>query len=141
MTTDRLLTDIEEDEGCKLKAYKDSVGVWTIGYGHAYVNPDTVWSQEQAYAALKVDVARIKTYLDRYLPWWRDLDDLRQDVLVNMAFNMGVTHLIQFHNTLAAIQQHDWQAAHDGMLASKWAKQVGLRAERLALQMLKGRHA
>lgn len=140
MTTPQLVPDLEQDEGCRLTAYQDTVGVWTVGYGHAFVHPSTVWSQAQADAALLADVAHTETLLDAQLPWWRKLDDERQDVIVNMAFNMGVSHLAQFHNTLAAIQRHDWQAAHDGMLASQWAKQVHGRATRLATQMLTGAH-
>lgn len=141
MTTANLLPDLRRDEGCVLKAYKDTVGVWTVGYGHAYVHPGTVWTQEQAEAALRADVEHTEVLLSAQLPWWSDLDDVRQDVIVNMAFNMGVSHLAQFHRTLSAIKRGDWQAAHDGMLASKWATQVGGRAKRLAQQMLKGQHA
>lgn len=140
MTTPNLIPDLERDEGCRLSAYQDTRGIWTVGYGHAYVHPGTVWTQTEADAQLAADVAHTEAGLDVHLPWWRSLDDVRQDVLVNMAFNMGVTNLCQFHNTLAAVQRHDWQAAHDGMLASLWAKQVGQRAVRLANQMLTGEH-
>lgn len=141
MTTAHLLPDLERDEGCRLAAYRDTVGVWTIGYGHAYVHPGTVWTQEQADAQLRADIAHTEASLDIHLPWWDSLDDVRQDVLLEMAFNMGVSALCQFHNTLAAIQRRDWQAAHDGMLRSAWASQVGRRANRLAAQMLTGQHA
>ena len=140
MTTANLIPDLERDEGCKLTAYQDTLGIWTIGYGHAYVHPGTVWSQATADAQLASDVAHTEASLDNQLPWWRSLDDIRQDVIANMAFNMGVTTLLQFHNTLGAIQRGDWKAAHDGMLASLWARQVPNRALRLATQMLTGIH-
>jgi len=140
LTTPNLIADLKRAEGCRLTAYQDTVGVWTIGYGHAYVHPGTVWSQAQADAQLTADIAHTEAGLDAHLPWWRTLDDVRQDVLVNMAFNLGVTSLCQFRNTLAAIQAGKWQAVHDGMLHSLWAKQVGARAQRLAQQMLTGEH-
>lgn len=140
MTTDNLLPDLKRDEGCRLSAYQDTLGIWTVGYGHAHVAPGTVWTQAQADAQLANDVAHTEASLDVQLPWWRDLDDIRQDVIANMGFNMGVATLCQFRNTLAAVQRHDWQAAHDGMLASLWARQVGNRAVRLADQMLTGEH-
>ena len=43
-----LISDLKRDEGLRLTAYKDTVGVWTVGYGHAHVAPGTVWTQEQA---------------------------------------------------------------------------------------------
>lgn len=140
MTTPNLIPDLQRDEGCRLSAYLDTAGVWTIGYGHAYVHPGTVWTQAQADAQLVADVAHTEASLDIHLPWWRSLDDVRQDVLAEMAFNMGVSALCQFKNTLGAVQRGDWQAAHDGMLASLWARQVGARAQRLAAQMLTGEH-
>lgn len=140
MTTANLIPDLERDEGLRLSAYQDTRGIWTVGYGHAYVHPGTVWTQAQAAAQLAADVAHTEASLDIHLPWWRSLDDVRQDVIVEMAFNMGVTSLCQFHNTLGAVQRGDWEAAHNGMLESLWARQVGQRAVRLAEQMESGEH-
>lgn len=141
MTTANLIPDLERDEGLRLTAYQDTVGAWTIGYGHAHVHAGTVWSGETAFAMLRADVAHAEAALDAQLPWWRQLDDVRQDVIANMAFNMGVTTLSQFHNTLAAMKAGDWNKAAAGMLASQWARQVGARATRLAAQMRTGVHA
>jgi lysozyme len=140
MTTADLIPDLMRDEGCRLTAYQDTLGIWTVGVGHAHVAPGTVWTQAQADAQLAADVASTEASLDIHLPWWRTLDDMRQDVIAEMGFNLGVSALCQFHNTLGAIQRGDWQAAHDGMLASLWARQVGARAVRLADQMLTGIH-
>lgn len=140
MTTPHLIEDLKRDEGLRLTAYKDTVGVWTVGYGHAHVAPNTAWSAAQAEAALRDDVRDVFADLDEHLPWWRSLDDLRQDVLANMAFNLGIASLLGFHNTLAAIEAHQWEKAAAGLLASKWAKQVKGRAIRLAEQMRTGVH-
>ena len=141
MTSAYLIPDLKRDEGLRLSAYQDTLGIWTVGYGHAHVHPGTVWTQTQAEAQLQLDVNTTETSLNIHLPWWRSLDDLRQDVICEMAFNMGVSALCQFHNTLAAVQNSNWQAAHDGMLNSLWATQVGARAQRLANQMLTGVHS
>lgn len=142
MTTAHLIEDLKRDEGCRLHAYVDSVGVITIGYGHAHVAPGTIWTQAQADAWLKRDIKRAAGLLDANIPWWRELNDARQDVLVNMAFNLGWGDgkhgLSSFHNTLAAIRAGDYERAADGMLASKWATQVHARANRLAKQMRSG---
>jgi lysozyme len=75
---------------------------------------------------------------DRTLPWWRNLSPVRQRVLVNMAFNLGMVGLLTFKNTLGAMQNGSYAAAAAGMLSSKWATQVGVRAERLADMMRTG---
>jgi lysozyme len=138
MTSVNLIPDLERDEGLRLSAYQDTAGIWTVGYGHAYVHPGTVWTQQQAEQMLEADVAHTEAALDIQLPWWRTLDDVRQDVIVEMAFNIGVTGLLQFHNTLAAVKAEQWAQASAGMLHSAWATQVGARADRLAEQMLTG---
>lgn len=136
--TPLLAADIRRDEGERLTAYRDTLGIWTIGVGHAYVQPGTVWTREQSAAQLAKDIASKVADLDKALHWWRGLNDARQDVLVNLCFNMGVNRLLGFKNTLAAVKAGRWRDAHDGMLNSKWADQVHGRAYRLATQMLTG---
>ncbi len=144
MTTANLIADLQRDEGLR-SAYPDPLShaePYTIGYGHTgpEVHLGLTWTQAQCDAALQSDIGIATRALDTHLSWWRSMDDLRQDVLANMCFNMGIGKLEGFHNTLAAMKAGDWQAAHDGMLASAWARQVGQRANRLAEQMLTGEH-
>ncbi len=141
MTTPLIIDDLKRDEGCRLHAYQDTLGIWTIGYGHAHVNPGTVWTQDEADSALAADVANVIHTLDARLSWWRKLDDVRQDVMAEMCFNMGFESLLGFKNTLAFIEAGNYGAASGGMLASKWASQVGARAERLAHMMKTGSRA
>ncbi len=149
MTSPKLASDLRRDEGLRLHAYPDPVSggaPWTIGYGHTGpdVRPGLAWTEAQAEQALEADISRACALLDAHAPWWRDLDDVRQDVLANMCFNMGWgppdgRHgLGAFRRTLAAVRTGDWSAARDGMLASRWARQVGARATRLASMMLTG---
>lgn len=144
MTSPNLIPDLERDEGLKLFAYPDPLSggePFTVGYGHTgNVHPGTVWTLTQAQQMLAADVAHTEAALDAQLPWWRQLDDPRQDVLVNMSFNIGVTGVCQFRNTLAAVKAGQWAQAAAGMLNSEWARQVHARAERLAEQMLTGIH-
>jgi lysozyme len=143
MTTPDLIADLRRDEGLRLAAYPDPLtgaAPWTIGYGHtgAEVRAGLAWTEGQAEAALADDVAGVLRALDRRLPWWRRLDDARQDVLANMAFNMGVAALEGFAHTLTFIHNGDWARAAEAMLDSAWARQVGARARRLAEQMRTG---
>ena len=87
---------------------------------------------------LAFDIERFGAQLDRAIPWWRGLDDVRQRVLLNMAFNLGTAKLMEFTNTLGNIRAGRWEAAAEGMLKSKWAGQVGARAVRLAKMMKTG---
>jgi len=134
-----LIAALKTDEGCRLTAYKDTVGVWTVGYGHAHVAPGTVWTQAQAEAQLIADVAKHNAELAEKLPWVASLDPVRRRVLQNMGFNLGVNGLLGFKNTLEAVRTGRYNQASAGMLASLWAKQVKGRAVRLAHEMLTGR--
>ncbi len=149
MTTPFLARDLRRDEGLRLAAYPDPLtggAPWTIGYGHTgpEVHARLAWTPAEAETALIADIARACALLDGHVPRWRRLDDARQDVLANMAFNMGwlsadgAHGLGTFRRALAAIQAGRWQEAHDDLLASAWARQVGGRARRLATQMLTG---
>lgn len=140
--TPQLSDDLKRDEGCRTTAYEDTVGVWTIGYGHAHVAPGTVWTLAQCSDALTTDIARAVALCTVHIPWWLALNDARQDVMVNLMFNMGwgdgVHGLSSFKNTLRAIEDGRYVAAAAGLLASRWAKQVKGRAIRLAAQMRTG---
>jgi len=113
---------------------------WTCGYGHTGpdINKDTLWTPEQADAALDADIAKHRGELLHALPWVAGLDPVRADVLVDMAFNMGVLKLLKFVNTLALVHEGKYVAAAQNMLKSLWAQQVGGRAKRLARIMSSG---
>lgn len=133
MIIDVMRAELVRDEGLSLRLYKDTVGKLTIGIGR---NLDDVGiSKDEAYLMLDNDIQRTSDSLDKNLPWWKTLDEVRQRVILNMAFNMGINSLLGFKNTLAAIQAGRYNDAADGMLDSKWAQQTGQRAQRLADMM------
>jgi lysozyme len=135
MDLSKLREQLILDEGCERKPYLDTVGKRTIGVGR---NLDDVGlSDDEITLMLDNDIKRATYMLDQRIPWWRKLDDVRQNVLANMAFNMG-GKLFTFVNTLAAVKRGDYEGAAKGMKASKWATQTGARAERLANMMKKG---
>lgn len=125
-----LIADLKLDEGLRLKPYRDTVGKLTIGIGR---NLDDVGiSEAEAEYLCNNDVDRTIEEMNRLMPWWQTLDEPRQRVLLNMGFNLGVPGLLKFKNTLAAVRASRYNDAAKGMLASKWARQVGDRAKRLA---------
>lgn len=124
-------------EGERLKPYRDTVGKLTIGVGRNL--EDRGITLEESAMLLANDIAAEERELLRALPWVAKLDEVRQRVLLDMAFNMGLAGLLGFKRTLATIQAGDYQAAATMMLDSKWAKQVGQRAERLSRMMATGK--
>ncbi|MDN7654304.1 glycoside hydrolase family protein [Burkholderia multivorans] len=131
----RLKAELTLDEGRRSRIYVDTVGKVSGGIGRNLT--DKGFRDNEIDLMYQNDVAETEAWLDRNLPWWRSLDPVRQRVMMNMAFNMQ-GKLLTFVNTLAAIKRGDYAAAADGMLASKWATQVGARATRLADMMRRG---
>lgn len=140
-----LISDLKADEGLRLTAYPDPLSggdPWTIGYGCTGpgIAQGTVWTQEQADDALCDRVDALDSEIAHYLPWFRSINDERQSVLINMAYNMGLKGLLAFRQTLGAVEAGNYDVAAADMLASTWAHQVPHRAGRLARQMASGVH-
>jgi lysozyme len=139
----RNVKNIEEqlrlDEGEKLYAYKDSLGFWTIGVGRLIDEKKGggLTEEESAYL-LKNDIARKTNEVKNRLDWFSKLDEVRQAVLINMAFQMGVEGLLKFKNTLTLVKSGYYEDAAKNMLQSLWAQQTPERAKRLAEQMKTG---
>ncbi len=131
-----LVFELKRDEGQRLKPYLDPIEKITIGVGRNL--SDIGISHSECTTLLENDIERTLLWLDHHLPWWRALDAVRQRVLINMAFNLG-GRLLTFVNTLAAIRRADYAVAANRMLDSKWAKQVGARAQRLTNMMRTGK--
>jgi lysozyme len=125
-----LLAQLKIDEGTRLHPYTDTTGNLTIGIGR---NLSSVGiSETEAEALCLNDMAAAEAALTRNVPWWLNLDDARQMALINLTFNMGINTLLEFKNMLAALHAGDYSGAAVDLLASKYAKEVGARAERIA---------
>lgn len=125
-----------------LRAYQDTKGIWTIGFGRNLqvlrITAQTAWDQ------LREDIAAAEA-LARGLPSWPHLDtDARRDAFIELVFNMGPGHFDgvgtdDFKDTMAAIAAHDWKTARDELLDSAWAHEVGMaRSLRIANTFLTG---
>lgn len=136
---DRLIDQLRRDEGEVLTAYQDHLGYWTIGVGRLIDQRKGggISKEESAYL-LENDINIRIASLRQKLAWFDDLDEARQGVLVNMAFQMGVAGLLAFTKTLAMVKTGDYEVAASGMLQSLWARQTPARAKRLSDQMLTG---
>ena len=160
-----LIKQLSIDEGRKNFPYLDTVGIWTIGIGRNLkvgLSDDELLlifqkTDKKTYLDLvnyfkvhpltelqidylfKNDINKHTEKLFKLLPWIKNLSEIRQCVLINMAFNMGegngVVGLTSFKNTLSLIENGKYEDAARNMLMSKWAAQVHGRAQRLAKQM------
>ena len=123
------------DEDKRNKPYPDDLGKITIGIGHNLT--DNGISDEIIDMLYQEDVAYALT-MARHLPYYNELDEVRQLVIVDMVFNMGLEKFLGFKRMSAALNVGDYVNASMEMLQSKWARQVGVRASRLAYMMKTG---
>ena len=124
-------------EDIRLKPYVDTVGKVTIGVGRNL--DDKGISMVTALQMLDEDITEVMRDLENHFPWFLDLDHIRQRVLMDMRFNMGPHRFRGFKRMLAAVEAGNWDKAADEMLSSVWAKQVKMRAVRLAKMMRDGK--
>lgn len=155
--TIELVEELKRSEGVVLTVYKDSLGIDTIGIGRNLKDRGIsdeefdmlhVSSMEEVYAvginegeALYLatnDIKIVETELLQKHPCVDELDPVRQMVLVDMAFNMGVPRLCGFKRMWENIYNKNFDGAASEMLDSRWATQVKSRANRLADKMRVG---
>ena len=140
MDINKLREQLKIDEGVKYEVYDDHLGYKTFGIGHLVKSTDeeygvpvgTPVSEERVNSVFDKDVI---TYIDESKKVFGNLEEMPQEaqqVIVNMCFNMGSPRLSQFKKFIRAIHDEEWATASLEMLDSKWANQVGERANRLS---------
>jgi lysozyme len=150
----QLIEQLKKHEGFRSKVYQCTAGRNTIGYGYNLdANPLKLSNYELNQFNAKGIEEKVAEWLllrmiDKCtgelvhnISWFESLDDVRQAVLINMAFNLGITGLLQFKTTLAMVKAGDYVLAAENMLKSKWATQVKGRATELSEQMKTGKFA
>ena len=136
MQINQIISDLERDEGVRLKPYLDTIGKTTIGIGRNLT--DNGITAAEAKMLLQNDLFRVANELDRVAPWWREMSQVRQNALVNMAFNLGLPRLLTFKKMMVALENGNFETAWAEAMGSKWAAQVGERANRIADSFIKG---
>jgi lysozyme len=130
---------LKADEGVVPHAYQDSEGFWTIGCGRLIDKRlGGGLSDDEINYLLNNDLFRAEKTARALFAGFDRLSDARKAVLVNMAFNLGQTRLAGFQRLREAVKEQDWEQAAKEMIDSRWAKQTGQRAVRLANQMREG---
>ena len=153
----KLIEKLIQHEGLKLQVYKDTLGIDTIGIGRnledrgitkeeldaldiptiGHVYEYGITEADAVYLATN-DVQIVEKELLSAHPCVAELDAVRQLVLVDMAFNMGVPRLRKFKKMWAAIHENNFMVAAKEMLDSRWAVQVKSRSHKLANMMHHG---
>lgn len=135
---ERVLAALKVSEGCRLKAYQDTEGVWTIGYGSIKnsrtgepVKDGDRISQTEAAAELESDLNAACLDLDRFLPWAENLPVPAQETLARMSFQLGINRLLGFRLMLLSLKHRDYARAILEGFDSKWARQTPRRAVRV----------
>ena len=143
MNVEKLINDLEVDEGCKFEIYNDHLGYPTFGIGHLITENDpehgqplgTPITEDRVREAFENDVDRVRMDCLKLYPNFTSLPDDAQLIIANMMFNMGLPRLSQFKKMKAAVDAGDWDEAANQMEDSRWYRQVPNRAERLIERM------
>ena len=137
MNLDSLKKSLKAHEGVKSSLYKDTEGHITGGCGHNFDQP---LPDKLIELILDFDVQVAIEELDRAFPSWRTHSSARQNVLIELMFNLGAPRLGQFIRFWYALEQRNYPVAAQELLSSKWATQVKGRAETLAKRILEDLH-
>jgi len=139
------ITSILKHEGFKQKPYIDPIainkldtdtreiliGVWdklnvTIGHGLTYL------TEEESALIVRGRVSRLSSSLAKEKYYFLLLPPVAQQVLIEMAYQLGIPGLLRFKRMWAAIDARDYAAMATEMLDSRWARQTPDRAKELA---------
>jgi len=133
-----LIEQLRLHEGVRSKVYLCSEGFETIGVGRNVSESGIGLSDDEIAYLLANDIARCEKEIAERFDWFDDLDPVRQDALVDMAFNLGISRLSQFQNMIAALAEERFDDAAAEALDSRWARQVGQRAQTVAAMIRTG---
>ena len=136
MPTISLIETLKRHEGFRTKPYRCSAGKLTIGYGRNL--EDVGISKIEATNMLLNDIENAEKDLRTVFPNLSFFTENRQEALINMVFNLGITRFKLFKNTIRAINRGDWYAAAKHAKDSKWYKQVKSRGKEVVEAIRKG---
>lgn len=98
----------------------------TFGHGLTYI------TEQESSHIVQGRINSLKISLISEQPFIQSLPGAIKDVLVEMAFQIGVEGVMNFHNMIAALKMHDFAtAAREGRDSLWWRKQSHRRAESL----------
>ena len=143
MNIEQVQKQLENDEGVVYEIYTDHLGYPTFGIGHLITKNDpefeepvgTPVSKERVDSVFAIDIKIAEDECCVLYPFWEELPEEVQEILVNMMFNLGRPRLTKFKKMNAALEMGDWKTAAIEGRDSRWYHQVGNRSERLMTRM------
>ena len=137
----RLMKSVKAHEGFRNSVYKDTLGKRTVGYGHLCVEDH--WEDNREYTipelerVLEADLNNAVQGAESLLRDGPVLDDLAQELIVEMIFQLGKTGVSKFRNMWKALQKEppQYDVAATEMMDSRWAKQTPRRAKGMSDHM------
>jgi len=136
----KLLDMLKRHEGVESHVYRCSAGFETIGAGRNISKSGLGLSDDEVDYLLENDIVRVIKELSSEYPWFKDLDDVRKDAIIDISFNLGATRLRGFKRALAAMDAADYKTASLEFLDSKWSRDVKGRSTELAYMIEMGEY-
>jgi lysozyme len=138
MDIERIINRLMQDEGFSQNAYWDNEQ-YSYGFGCRAPHGSAVISYKEAASLLADEVQyAIKDFESIFRDCRENINEIRAEALVNMAFNLGKTKLLKFRKMIAAIRRNDWLEAAYQAQNSAWYGQVGNRAKRIVKELATG---
>lgn len=131
---------LRKHEGVRSHVYKCSAGYETIGVGRNISESGIGLTDGEIDQMLMNDIFRVIGELSDEYEWFNNLDDVRRDAMIDISFNLGQTVLRKFTNALQAMHDRDYHLAANEFMKSRWALQVGKRAEELTNMIRYGKY-
>ena len=138
--TEKLLEMLKRHEGVESHVYRCSAGYETIGVGRNISKSGLGLADDEVDYLLENDIVRVIKELSSEYPWFRGLDDVRKDAMIDISFNLGATRLRGFRRALAAMDAADYKTASLEFLDSKWSRDVKGRSTELAYMIEMGEY-
>ena len=132
-----LISMLKRHEGRSLKPYLCTADKLTIGYGRNL--EDMGISEDEATYLLQTDIDRCYSELSVFT-WFHELDQIRQEALISMLFNLGLPRFLTFKKMIARLMAKEYSQAAEEIINSLYARQVGDRANELAYMVERGEY-
>ena len=137
MDLPQLKTSLKAHEGFRGQAYADTKGKQTIGFGRNLT--DNPLTEEEAWYLSQLWINDAIVHAPLLVHAWDKLGDARQNVLIELIYNIGIVSALKFQKMRVALDAGHWFEAADELLDSQWAKDVGShRAGDMATQLRTG---
>ena len=136
----KLVEMIKRHEGVRPKVYMCSAGYETIGVGRNIAESGLGLSDDEIEYLLANDIERVKGELSDTYFWFNGINEARQDAMIDICFNLGLTRLRGFVKALEAMSREQFDIAADEFMDSRWASQVGNRAVRVTEMIRTGEY-